>query len=87
MKSTLETTYRVSLRIAKMCKPHTVAENLILPAAIGVVEAVIGSEDARNLKANLLSNNTVSRRIDEMAGDGREQLIQKIKESDCCNSV
>jgi hypothetical protein len=67
-----------------MCKPHTVAENLILPAAIGVVEAVIGSEDARNLKATLLSNNTVSRRIDEMVGDGREQLIQKIKESDCC---
>jgi hypothetical protein len=65
-----------------MCKPHTTAENLIPPATIDMVKAVIGSEDVRKIKAIPLSNSTVSRRTDEMADDICEQLIQKIKGSD-----
>jgi hypothetical protein len=72
----LEASYQVSLKIAKMCKPHTIVGNLILPVTTDMVKAVIGSG------GNPLSNNTVSRRTDEMADDICEQLIQNIKESD-----
>jgi hypothetical protein len=34
----------VSLGIAKMCKPHIVAENLVLSAATDTLIVVIGSE-------------------------------------------
>jgi len=46
-------------------------------------KTVIGLyEHTKKLKTIPLSNNTVSRRIDEMADDVHEQLIQKIKKSD-----
>jgi hypothetical protein len=38
----------VSLRIAYVFKLHTIAENIILPATVDVVKAVIGSENAKN---------------------------------------
>lgn len=65
-----------------MCKPRTIAENLALPATVDMLKAVIGPEDARILKTIPLSNNAGSSRIDEMADDVHEQLMQKIKESD-----
>lgn len=81
-KSMIEASYQVSLRIAKKCKPHTIAENLLVPAAMDMVRAVIGTEEAKKLKSIPLSDNTVARRIDDMADDIREQLIQNIKDSD-----
>jgi pyruvate/oxaloacetate carboxyltransferase len=70
------------LRIAKLCKPHTVAENLILPAAIDMVKELEGSEDEEKLKDIPLSNNTMFRRIYEMGDDVCEQFVQKNKKSD-----
>ena len=49
-KSVLEASYLVALRVAKMSKPHTIAENLILPAAIDMVSVLIGVEEAKKLK-------------------------------------
>jgi hypothetical protein len=46
-RSTLEASYQVSLRIAKVCKLRTIAENIILPAALDMVKVVTGSEDAK----------------------------------------
>jgi hypothetical protein len=37
----------VSLRIAELCKPHSIEENLILPAARGKLKAAIGSQSAK----------------------------------------
>ncbi|XP_067136334.1 zinc finger BED domain-containing protein 5-like [Centruroides vittatus] len=50
----------ISLRVAKMSKPHRIAVNLILPAAIDMVSVLIGVEEAKKLKNIPLSNNTVS---------------------------
>ncbi|KAK5648387.1 hypothetical protein RI129_003279 [Pyrocoelia pectoralis] len=65
--------YRVAFRVAKAGKPHTIAENLILPAVLDII--------ALKLKSIPLSDNTIQRRISDMAADVRDQVVAKIKES------
>ncbi|XP_060846219.1 zinc finger BED domain-containing protein 5-like [Rhopalosiphum padi] len=74
--------YKVSYRIAKCKKPHTIAEELILPAAIDMVNIMVGESAGKLLSKVPLSNNTVSRRIHHMAEDLNDQLIEKIKEKE-----
>ena len=59
-------------------KPHTIAEGLILPAAVDLVGTMIGA--AEKLKMVLLSDDIMCRRIDDMAQDIQDQLIDKMKE-------
>lgn len=77
----LEASYLVSLRIAQTGKPHTIGEALILPAARDLVRTLIGDSAAKKLNIVSLSNDTVSRRIQEMAAEVKEALIQKVKKS------
>ncbi|XP_072389511.1 protein FAM200B-like [Diabrotica undecimpunctata] len=70
--------YMVAYRIAKCKKPHTIAEELILPAAIGMVTVIIGESAAKEIKTIPFSNNTVSRRIHDMAKDINEQIRGKL---------
>ncbi|XP_067145044.1 zinc finger BED domain-containing protein 5-like [Centruroides vittatus] len=78
-KSVLEASYLVALRVAKMSKPQTIAENLILPAAIDMVSVLIGVGEAKKLKNISLSNDTISSRIDGMDADVRDQIIQRVR--------
>ncbi len=55
--------YRVAYRIAQSKKPHTIAEQLILPAALDMVSIMLDETSAAKLKAIPLSNDTVARRI------------------------
>lgn len=80
--ATLQASYLVALRVARESKPHTIAENLILPAAIDMVNVMIGPEEAKKLKTIPLSNDTISRRIDEMATDVHNQIIENLKSSE-----
>lgn len=74
--------YKVAYRVAKCKKPHTIAEQLILPAAVDLVNIMIG-ESAGKLLSNVpLSNNTISRRIQHMGEDLNAQLIEKLKGSE-----
>ncbi|GFV69177.1 HTH_Tnp_Tc3_2 domain-containing protein [Trichonephila clavipes] len=57
-------------------KPHTIAEELILPAAIEIVETMFGDNFAKELQSISLSNDTVSRRIDDIAEDVEQQLFE-----------
>jgi len=59
----------VSYRIAKYKKLHTIAEELILPAAIDMVNIMVGEYAGKLLSKVPLSNNTDSRRIHHMAED------------------
>ncbi|XP_067129854.1 zinc finger BED domain-containing protein 5-like [Centruroides vittatus] len=61
-----------------MSKPHTIAKNLILPAAVDMVSVLIGLEEAKKLKNIPFSNDTISRRIDDMAADVCDQIIQQV---------
>lgn len=73
--------YRVAFRVAKAGKPHTIAENLILPAALDIAEIMFGKQEIEKLKSIPLSDNTIQRRISNMATDVRDQVIEKIKKS------
>lgn len=44
--------YRVAYRIAQSKKPHTIAEQLILPAALDMVSIMLDETSAAKLKAN-----------------------------------
>ncbi|GFY23203.1 protein FAM200A [Trichonephila clavipes] len=76
----LPTSYKVSYKIARCKKPHTIAEELILPAAIEIVEIMFGDNFAKELQSIPLSNDTVSRRIDDIAEDVEQQLFGKLRD-------
>ncbi len=78
-KQCLEASYVVAKIIGKLGKPHTIAETLILPAAQDMCRIMIGDSAAAKLGAVPLSNDTVSRRIEDMSNDIREQLIEFVK--------
>ncbi|XP_065665555.1 zinc finger BED domain-containing protein 5-like [Hydra vulgaris] len=75
---TLEASYQISLLIAKSGKNHTIGEQLIKPSISTFVKTVFGKDD-KDVNIMPLSNNTVSRRIDEMSKDVEIQLIKKLK--------
>ncbi|GFU56842.1 SCAN domain-containing protein 3 [Trichonephila clavipes] len=76
----LLTSYKVSYKIARCKKPHTIAEELILPTAIEIVETMFGDNFAKELQSIPLSNDTVSRRIDDIAEDVEQQLFGKLRD-------
>ncbi|CAH0563098.1 unnamed protein product [Brassicogethes aeneus] len=80
-EKSLLASYCVAFRVAKAEKPHTIAENLILPAALDTAEIMFGKQEVEKLKNIPLSENTIQRRISDMATDVRDQVIEKIKES------
>lgn len=72
--------YEVSLLIAKCGKPHTIGETLILPAIKKINEIMLGEGPGNKISQSVpLSNNTVSRRIDEMATDVEFKLTNVLK--------
>ena len=76
----MKASYLVALRVAQAKKPHTIAENLILPAAIDMCKAVLDGKCSTKLKESPLSNNTVSRRIDVISNDIKAQLLERLKQ-------
>jgi hypothetical protein len=71
--------YQVAYRIAQNKKPHTIGESLILPAAIDMVQTVLGEKCAQQLRNIPPSNNTVSRLIFDISEDSEEQLMEKFR--------
>lgn len=75
----LEASYAVSLLVAKSKKPHTIVEQLILPAAAVLAEKMIDKKATDAFKTVPMSNNTVSRRIADMSHNIVEQVVSKLK--------
>ncbi|KAG9494296.1 hypothetical protein GDO78_001910 [Eleutherodactylus coqui] len=67
---------KVSVLIAQCGKPHTIGETLVLPAVKGIASTILGPDACAMVKSIPLSNNTVSRRIDEMAADIDESMVR-----------
>ena len=78
-RAAVEATFVVSLRIAKAKKPHTTAEQLILPCAKDINRILIGKEAESKLNVLSLSDNTVQRRISLMSEDIQNQVIDQMK--------
>ena len=64
-----------------MKKNHTIAEDLILPSAIGLCETALDKECAAKLKLIPFSNNTIGRRIQDMADDVKINLINLLQQA------
>ena len=79
--SLLTASYLILLQIAKCKKLYSTGEELIQPSLIAVCNAVLGQSAASKMKENPLSNDTVERRISDMAEDTETQLTKKIKKS------
>ncbi|KAI0211454.1 SCAN domain-containing protein 3, partial [Lamellibrachia satsuma] len=80
-KAAVEASYVVSLHIAKAKKARTIGEDLIFPCIKDVVRLMIGTEAVTKLNAPFISDNTVQRRIVDMADDIKSQLVEQIKDS------
>ena len=68
-------------RIAKCKKSHTIAKELVLPAALDLVSTLIAESVVQKLKAvplSKFSNNTICRRIDKILDDISTQLVVKL---------
>ncbi|GJQ68636.1 hypothetical protein Trydic_g17183 [Trypoxylus dichotomus] len=61
---------------------HTIAEEVILPVALDVVNIILGESAGKRIPRISLSNNTISWRIDHIGRDPNDQLIQKMKSSE-----
>lgn len=70
--------YLISLRIARSGKPHTIGEDLVLPSIKDTVGAMFGEKEGKEIERIPLSNNTVARRIGEMAEWVEDELIRRV---------
>ena len=62
--------YNISLLIAKAGKAHSIGETLLIPVVHEVLKTVVQVDAPEQItRSILLSNNTVRRRMDEMAAD------------------
>lgn len=75
----LRASYNIAKLIAKSGKPHTIGEELILPAVAEVINTVMHQSSTDVLKKVALSNNTVQRRIDEMAASVEASLFDMLR--------
>ena len=78
-RAAVKATFVVSLRIAKAKKPHTIAEQLILPCAKDINRILIGKEAESKLNVLSVSDNTVQRSISLMSEDIQNQVIDQMK--------
>ncbi|KFD46343.1 LOW QUALITY PROTEIN: hypothetical protein M514_12759 [Trichuris suis] len=72
----------ISLMIAKSGKAHTIGEELLLPVISEVLSTVLHRPAAETINSIPLSNNTVQRRIDDMAKDVEETLCNFLKNTE-----
>ncbi|CDW61102.1 hypothetical protein TTRE_0000953001 [Trichuris trichiura] len=71
--------YNISLLIAKSGKAHTIGEELLIPVISEVLNTVLHVPAADVIKKVSLSNDTVQRRIDDMAADVEQTLCEFLK--------
>ncbi|KAK4871892.1 hypothetical protein RN001_016016 [Aquatica leii] len=65
---------------ARCKKPHDIGEELVLSAAIEIVQTMFGDNFAKQLQSIPLSNDTVARRIGDIAEDVQHQLFKKLRD-------
>jgi hypothetical protein len=59
-------------------QPHTIAETLILPACKQIVKSVLREAAEREISNVPLSNDTISRRIEDMSSNIQKQVAENL---------
>ena len=75
----LVASYKVAQLLAKRKKGHSDGETIIAPALAIVVETIIGPEAAEEIKKVPLSNDTMSRRIEDLSSDLKDQIRENFE--------
>ena len=73
----VEASYAAILIIAKQIKPYTIGETLVKPCALEMAKIALGQKSEKKLRQTFLSNNTVQRRIRDLADDIKQQVISR----------
>ena len=76
-----EASFHVSQLIAQCKQPHIIAESLFASCCRETVRSMLGENTVKEIQKIPLFDNTVSRRINDMAADILEQLRDKLLES------
>jgi hypothetical protein len=74
--------YEFAQFVAKSCKAHTIAEELILSAEIVLCKIMLGESAAKLISSVSLSNSTIQRRITNMFENIEEILFTRLSISD-----
>jgi hypothetical protein len=69
------------LLVAKCKKPHNIAEELIILCAVEIASIMLDEKTASLIKAIPSSDNTIQRRIQDMASAIVDQVVEKISKS------
>jgi len=78
LRNTTKTLFEVAWTIVCSKKPHSIGEELINSSYIAMIKSVCRNNVAKQLNLIPLSNNTIKRRIDLMAGNILQQLIKEL---------
>ena len=73
-----EASYAVAEIVASKMKSHTIAKTIILPACQQIVRIMFGEDAVSELNKIPLSDNTISRRIQDMSGNIECNIKSKI---------
>ncbi|CAH2001737.1 unnamed protein product [Acanthoscelides obtectus] len=65
--------------IAKQKKLHTIGEELMKPCVLKATQIILGEDAEQKMKSTSLSNNTVNRRVVDIAADIKSQITKKVK--------
>jgi len=78
---TLKPSYLVSEIIAKVGAPQVYGEKLVKPAMIACANEVLGKDAASTLSTIPLSNDTITRRQDEMSNFVEEKIVEILQKT------
>ncbi|XP_074042433.1 zinc finger BED domain-containing protein 5-like [Leptinotarsa decemlineata] len=78
-KNATEASYLVSYRIAQAGEAHTIAENLIKPCVLDITKCMLDEKSAKHLSTVPLSNDTISRRIHDLASYVKQELVTRLQ--------
>ncbi|CAH1956793.1 unnamed protein product [Acanthoscelides obtectus] len=71
--------FEIAFMIVKQNKPHTIGKELIKPCVLKATQIILVEDAEQDMNSTFLSNNTVKRRIDDIAADIESQIINKVK--------
>ncbi|GBL97534.1 Zinc finger BED domain-containing protein 5 [Araneus ventricosus] len=83
IKKIKEASYKVSYRIALAGEAHVIGESLIKPCLQDIVLCVLDESYSKQVESVSLSNNTVKKRINDIADDIELELISRLQ---ACNA-
>ena len=74
--------YKVAQLLTKRKKAHTDAESVIAPALAIVVDEILGTAAAEKVRRVSTINDTISRRINDLSLDLKDQLCEHFEKED-----